>query len=769
MGEATAHAIRMKAAQYWRLWDEFSTCLLYSLNIDAMALLELPNGCDYWRDDRMMNLLDGTDVHDHRFDGCMYGLRTTYCKHQKRLKKPWRVISWGVSFPSLREQCDGKHDHGKCEGRETKLTQEYTEKMIRIIMSRVNRESVKRMGGAGRSQNPCHMSDEQKEYHSFYTESPRSPKSALIREKLLRCPDPLGLRNGIGPVACVVSASSREAERLVTLRVYNLVGGPCRDVNWSFREGRVLRTGPDRTSVAMVTTTEPIEGNYNVNVMSEVTKSMNVLKQAIEMGLVEALPPPHCGEHEKNQFARRAGYGWVNIAHINPILVASALFSSLRTSQSDTSPMLGVLPFLFRHATTKDKEMKGSDFITKVSQFSKVWTSKATNEMNRGPAQLLASNDVTLGMPDFAETLKAQFVPTPFNEKENLGTIIANVEAAWAKGHKINFSGPDQSTLLFKTRCDDYRRLMRELLCKRIGTLRDQHGRWDRSTVFYVQQVIQYGNIFSKWLGYALREHNMRFKEEQLIFQDVIKLRMEGDRNLPLWKAAAVNCVAALLGCTWYITEFRLEIGLFRVETLDPVLQQIRSMINPWVTGIIQEWGLIEDIFKNGGFNVMKAEEGDPDAIMDKKNALSTLTLILTTCNDTSGGGVINHTVGNWKTPLMYDDGRLPIIDWNKMPPWSVKGFPNVAKAAPKARPDTRWAYDPWNEPEPHQKSQQRGRPGDGPSSSSSRLSGTTTGPTLRARGPDKGHEVMEMGGRLRKWILPGPPEGTTTFTIKRG
>lgn len=99
--EATAHEIRMKATQYWKLWEEFATCLLKVIDMDAMALLELPNGCDYWKDDRIKEMVEGTHSCDHRFDGCMFGLRATYLKNNQRFKKPWRIVSWGVEFPAL--------------------------------------------------------------------------------------------------------------------------------------------------------------------------------------------------------------------------------------------------------------------------------------------------------------------------------------------------------------------------------------------------------------------------------------------------------------------------------------------------------------------------------------------------------------------------------------------------------------------------------------------------------------------------------------------
>ena len=71
---ATAHVIHAKARLYWKLWEEFSNCLLRVIKLDAMAFLELPRGCDYWHDERMRCMIDGTDSHIHDFDGCVYGL-----------------------------------------------------------------------------------------------------------------------------------------------------------------------------------------------------------------------------------------------------------------------------------------------------------------------------------------------------------------------------------------------------------------------------------------------------------------------------------------------------------------------------------------------------------------------------------------------------------------------------------------------------------------------------------------------------------------------
>ena len=134
----TAHLINAKARLYWKLWEEFSNCLLKMIKLDAMALLELPRGCDYWHDERMKCMIEGTDSHVHDFDGCMYGLKTQFDNRYIPIKKPWRIVSWGVEF-DLHKKCDRRHDHGKCEGRETRVTQTYTQQIVDIILKTICR------------------------------------------------------------------------------------------------------------------------------------------------------------------------------------------------------------------------------------------------------------------------------------------------------------------------------------------------------------------------------------------------------------------------------------------------------------------------------------------------------------------------------------------------------------------------------------------------------------------------------------------------------
>ena len=126
MGSLTAHNIQLKAIECWELWEEFAKCLNEALFIGAKAMLELPRGCDYWRDKRMMDMVRGTDSNTHGFDGCMYDLRSRFRNVGVPIKEPWRIISWEVSFNKLLSKCDGSHDHEQCAGKETRVTQLYT-------------------------------------------------------------------------------------------------------------------------------------------------------------------------------------------------------------------------------------------------------------------------------------------------------------------------------------------------------------------------------------------------------------------------------------------------------------------------------------------------------------------------------------------------------------------------------------------------------------------------------------------------------------------
>ena len=138
VSEATTQLIEAKKQIFWAMWEVFASVLSELINMGSPALLELPRGCDYWKDRRMTDLVEGTVSHEHKFDGCMYGLRSQFQETPKPIKKPWKIVTWGVSFPKLHRRCDRRHDHVECAGRETRITQVYTKWIAKIIMSGIN-------------------------------------------------------------------------------------------------------------------------------------------------------------------------------------------------------------------------------------------------------------------------------------------------------------------------------------------------------------------------------------------------------------------------------------------------------------------------------------------------------------------------------------------------------------------------------------------------------------------------------------------------------
>ena len=54
------------------------------------------------------------------------------------MKNAQRIVSWGVRF-DLNKKCDRSHGHGQCLGRETKVTQMYTDEIVGIILKTVYR------------------------------------------------------------------------------------------------------------------------------------------------------------------------------------------------------------------------------------------------------------------------------------------------------------------------------------------------------------------------------------------------------------------------------------------------------------------------------------------------------------------------------------------------------------------------------------------------------------------------------------------------------
>ena len=104
--------VRRRQVMFWKLFAVFERLMEPRPRIQFRSLLELPRHCDYWKDPKMVKLIDKYEGKSNEFDGCCYGLREQFSHPPKYIKKPWRFISWGVDFNGLlSKKCDGRHEH----------------------------------------------------------------------------------------------------------------------------------------------------------------------------------------------------------------------------------------------------------------------------------------------------------------------------------------------------------------------------------------------------------------------------------------------------------------------------------------------------------------------------------------------------------------------------------------------------------------------------------------------------------------------------------
>ena len=71
-------------------------------------------------------------LQQYRVDGCMYNLRSEAPKtHGLRLYKPWVIASNVDEFRFMQRKCNhDRDDHVRIAGRDTKLTEGYTDELV---------------------------------------------------------------------------------------------------------------------------------------------------------------------------------------------------------------------------------------------------------------------------------------------------------------------------------------------------------------------------------------------------------------------------------------------------------------------------------------------------------------------------------------------------------------------------------------------------------------------------------------------------------------
>ena len=188
-GPQTEEIIEAKVLIFQQLWGRFEVLFVSFYDRCIGIYMELPRGCQYWKNDEVRFMIEGTESTIHDFDGCCYGLRQRFGDSNMYIKKPWRIVSWNVDLGGkLSLKCDGRHEHAPCAGRETLHTQIYTSKIVSIVLEEQLRRSsfagddspnVRNTGSKGRSSKsynvsmPCVTIDESYETNRAHDHNER--------------------------------------------------------------------------------------------------------------------------------------------------------------------------------------------------------------------------------------------------------------------------------------------------------------------------------------------------------------------------------------------------------------------------------------------------------------------------------------------------------------------------------------------------------------------------------------------------------------------
>ena len=105
------------------------------LNKNGRIAIEWPQNCDYWAYDEVQSFIQKWNLKTCIFHGCMYGLVAQRKSCQGiPIKKPWKIVT---NCEQIRKRmcitCDRSHEHARCEGVDTRRTEQYTDQMVSTI------------------------------------------------------------------------------------------------------------------------------------------------------------------------------------------------------------------------------------------------------------------------------------------------------------------------------------------------------------------------------------------------------------------------------------------------------------------------------------------------------------------------------------------------------------------------------------------------------------------------------------------------------------
>ena len=678
VSEATTQLIEAKKQIFWAMWEVFASVLSELINMGSPALLELPRGCDYWKDRRMTDLVEGTVSHEHKFDGCMYGLKSQFQETPKPIKKPWKIVTWGVSFPKLHRRCDRRHDHVECAGRETRITQVYTKWIAKIIMNGINDHVIRN--------SPFVNIKVMKRWKSLAFDEQLKAEMSRDSENVRSHP--------IKSVATSVCAT-RELDaidhsfeqsllhwclsRLISTSVLSSwhLSLSCRplsefDSDWLLRVLRSVQLfsliellSRDLQSVRLTSVqSEMAEANDMSSLgqfsSNRITIAQRVLKGSSEGTIAAKAPPPFRdtrGTNHRLLSSEDIANQWIRFG-MPPAVVYSAYFANTRYTSEATAEALEVAYKLLQRSQDIEKKCSGWEFISKGSRFVKVFTNRCPYE--DATMGLFMDQEIYDRLDELWIVLSKGHFPEPFDDR-----ISAAESEAKIRNMKQRFRGtpsfntdPSATSWLAVTRTAEYFKVMDELTKVNPKSPSDNDS--------YLTAVKHMVEIQMRHLGHALRYHNEQNPSNQIILQDVMKDVIAFETNQPRGRSAAQNHFLCLLALGTTVERHKTSARGDRNLAKIAVLSEVQF-------SILKAFDIPQGILIGQGYNVSIADEGARYTEKERRHAChSSLKDFTTTMTETQGGtGGDMHNFDNWDVPLTFNDGRLPneVDFWNNEEP----------------------------------------------------------------------------------------------------
>ena len=684
VSEATTQLIEAKKQLFLAMWEVFTSLLCELINLGSPALLELPRGCDYWKDRRMTDLVEGTISHEHKFDGCMYGLKSQFQETPKPIKKPWKIVAWGVSFPKLRRKCDHRHEHAECAGRETRATQTYTKWIAKIIMRGINEHVIRNspfINVKVRKQwKTLAIGDQWKIDMSRDSENVRShpiksvtKTACAIRE--LDAADRLPERSLLHWYFSRSTASSSRCDWFLTF-LWRLHSGFNKDfVYRGLRPVLQLELFESLSSChfakRLELTADTMADGNELRTLGQfsakrIAIALKVLKD-LNAGSITAQPPPpfRDSRYSGSQALARDedASSWIQFG-MPPVVVYSARFANSRIHSEATGAALELAFKILQLSNKDDKDCSGWDFIARGARYVKVFASRCTSEGIN--VDKLMDSEIFSRLDELWIVLTRGHFPEPFDDQRKATDTerkIAEMKQRWRTAASFS-TEPDASSWLSVTRTAEYFEVMDELTKVLPKSSSDNDSYFEKMRLMVGTQM--------GLLGFSLRYHNKHHPDDQIILQDVMQDVINFETDQPKGRSAAQNYFLCLLALGTTIerhkTSARGDKNLAKVAAWSNIHEKVVNVFDIPI-----------GVLMSHGYNVTIADAGSRFSEKEKRYSChSQLKDFVTTLTETQGGtGGSIHNFVEWKDPLIFGDDRLPFdLDaWNdEVPPWALDG-----------------------------------------------------------------------------------------------